>query len=410
MNFSRSQLIILGVIAAVVLFFILVLLGIFPGSKMREPRINIIFWGVTDEVGVFEQSFNEYKKNAPSVSVEYRRFSLETYEKNLIDALAAGEGPDIFMFHSSWLPKHGNKVVPAPTNKISAAVVSRLFPQVVEQDFVWENRVYALPLAVDTLALYYNRDILDRRGVALPPKTWLEFQQAIVNRGLSSSFGGTSTIMKSTDLLSLLFLQSGARLPSLLDRTISLTNDAGLSALNFYTRFFAPEEQAIDAFSGQRTSLMFDYAAARPILKTKSPFLDFSVSEIPQSNLEEPISFASYYGLAVAKKANTTSLKQERAWDLILFLTTDESAAESYLRASNRPPALRSLINKYLDHPELGVFARQALIARSVLNSNQEAVNLIFDKLIKATQERILAPFEALRQAESELSSVLILR
>lgn len=401
--------IILGIIAAAVLFFILVFLGVLPGLRVRGPQVNLVFWGVTDEAGVFEQSFNEFKRINPEVSIEYRSFAPERYEEKLIDALAAGEGPDLFMFHSSWLPQHGNKIVPAPTNKVSVADVSRLFPRVVEQDFIWENRVQALPLFVDTLALYYNRDIFDRRGVVFPPKTWLEFQRTVVNRGVSSAFGGVSTTMKSTDLLGLLFLQSGAGLPSLAERTISLANEAGLSALNFYTRFSAPEQQAIDAFSNQRIGIMFEYASAKPILKTKSPFLNFGVSEIPQFNLQEPIGFASYYGLAVAE-VNTTGLERERAWDLIVFLTTNELAAESYLRASGRPPALRSLINRYLNHPELGVFARQALIARSVLNSDQEAVNQIFDRMIRAVRERTLAPLEALRRAESELSMVLNLR
>lgn len=407
MNFSRNQLIILAVIAAIVLFFALVFLGILPGSKMREPQVNLTFWGVMDDPAVFEEIFNEYKKIAPNVTIEYRKIAPENYEGVLIDALAAGEGPDLLMFHSSWLPKHGNKIVPATAAEISATKVKQLFPQVVWQDFVSNDQVYSLPLFIDTLALYYNRDIFDYRGVALPPKTWGEFRQTVLSRRVASAFGGTSSTMRAADLISLLLLQSGAKLPSVESRDIVLATEAGVQALNFYLQFAAPKEKAEDAFAKQSIGMMFDYGAARSSLKSKNPFLNFAVAEAPQFHLDAPINIASYYGLAVAKKADMSSLKRKRAWDFIIFLTTNEAVAEKYLQSSGRPPALRSLIAKYLEHPELGVFSRQALTARSWRQEDPEAVARIFDNMIKLTQDKTLKPQEALRRAEEEIAALM---
>jgi len=42
-------------------------------------------------------------------------------------------------------------------------------------DFLYQGQPYASPLSINTLALFYNRDLLNEAGIVLPPVTWEEF-------------------------------------------------------------------------------------------------------------------------------------------------------------------------------------------------------------------------------------------
>ena len=45
--------------------------------------------------------------------------TVDSYENDLRDALAAGNGPDVFLIHNSWLTKHQDKLSPAPDSVLT---------------------------------------------------------------------------------------------------------------------------------------------------------------------------------------------------------------------------------------------------------------------------------------------------
>lgn len=74
---------------------------------------------------------------------------------------------------------------------------------------------------------------------------------------------------------------------------------------------------------------------------------------------------------------------------------------EFLLVKTARPPALRTLINQYLDDANLGVFAGQALTARSWVR-NDLAVRKIFNEMIESMMAGHTS-FEAVNKAGAEL-------
>jgi len=48
------------------------------------------------------------------------------------------------------------------------------FPEVIYRDNVKDNQIYGLPLSLETMALFYNKEILDNANIPLPPQTWIE--------------------------------------------------------------------------------------------------------------------------------------------------------------------------------------------------------------------------------------------
>lgn len=434
MNLDRNKIIIIAGIAAaliaVVLYFIFGTGGGgdgngggfgFGGPSAKPLQV----WGVFDE----EAPFQEFLNKGGAVTA-YQKFDAATYESELINALAAGQGPDIFMFHGSWLPKHLDKIIPLSASALPLEKFRGLFPRVVEQDFAPDGVIYALPLYLDTLALFYNKDIFEQEGIALPPKNWTEFQNAVrqtrkieaatnkIIRAGAAIGGSNKSINRGSDILSNLMLQTGTK----------MTNDdfsgaifaadesgvAGLKALNFYIQFSNPASpyytwnesflNSLDAFSQSSAAMMLNYAYQIPLLKERNPFLNFGVAPLPQSTQSaKDVNFANYWGLAVSGK----SANPGAAWGAILSLTTNPAVNRQYAEAFIKPPALLELIQENISNPQFGVFSRQALNARSWPQIDNVKVEEIFSGMIENILSGRLSAEDALTSAQDRVTELM---
>lgn len=431
---TRNQKIIISITGFIILIFILIFTGVIPGLRpgtKERPKADLEFWGVFDKASVYRNVIDQFQNLYPGVRIKYRQFDPQTYENELINALAAGRGPDIFMIHNTWLPKHYDKILPLPQEKLNFTIYSQqLFPQVVEQNFTSKKIIYAFPLSVDTLALIYNKDILDQSGVALAPTTWLDFQNAVpklrildktgkITRAAAAIGGSNKSINRATDFLSLLMLQAGTPMVdndftrAVFAQTRAGDFSPGLSALEFYTRFTNPVNfdytwnealhYSLDSFAESSSAMIFNYAYQLSYLKTKNPFLNFAVAPIPQTNPAEPANYANYWGYTVSNK----TLYPDLTWDFVVLLTTNKDNAKTYLRETQKPPALRFLIDEYLNDPELGVFTKQILTAKSWPQIDNNAVETIFSDMIESIISGQQSAKTALSQAEAQITQLM---
>ncbi len=432
MNFSRSQIIIISIVGVIILFFVLVFLGIIPGlntdgnggggSPFTPQQTELKLWGVFDDLNDLQLVINGYTNVNKNIRISYRQFNdVATYEKTLINALATGQAPDIFMFHSSWLPKHYDKVKPVSETQFPLIQLGQLFPTVVEQDFVLNKTIYALPLYIDTLALLYNKDIFDAKAIALMPNTWTEFQSLIprlkelnqVNQIIkpAAAIGGSEkSINSASDFLSLLMMQFGSQMADKNNRINFGTK--GLQALNFYIQFANPASPyytwndnlpySLDSFSQGLTAVIFNYSSQISSIKNKNPYLNLGISAIPQINTNQPVNYANYWGLSVSNQ----SKNPVEAWNFIIYATTDPQLSEIYLQITHKPPALRVLIEKYKNDPDLGVFVKQALSARSWWQPDSTGVKQSFSNMIESILNGRLSSENALKQAENEINGL----
>lgn len=435
MTLTRNQIIIIGLAGLIVLFFLLVFLGIIPGLKAPggdgfglpaggyQNELN--FWGIseTDDSNAVKLIIDEYSLVDKNTRINYRQFNnIDVYEKTLLNALATFRAPDIIMFHNSWLRKHYDKVSPLSETSLPLVQFQQLFPYVAEQDFVLNQRVYALPLYIDTLGLLYNKDIFDAKAIALTPKTWREFQNLIpqlrqinvlnqIVKPAAALGGSEKSIHSASDLLNLLMRQFGSQMIDQYGK-INFGNQ-GLQALNFYLQFTNPSSPyytwnenlrySLDSFSEGSTAIIFNYASQIPLIKAKNPYLRIGVSLMLQpTGASQPINFANYWGLSVSNQSRNYVL----AWNFILFATANPQISEIYLQAAKKPPALLSLIEKYKNDSEIGVFARQALTARSWRQPDNAAIKKIFSNMIESILSGRLNSEQALRQAENEINEL----
>lgn len=408
--------------------------------------ITITYWRVFDGSDAFDEIITKYKALHPFITIEYHKLRYEEYENELLNALAEDRGPDIFSIQSTWLKKYQTKLIPMPetitmaypivkgtvqkeivselrtTSSLSLKELKDNFVDVVSKDVITEDgKIYGLPLSVDTLAMYYNKDLFNNAGISQIPQYWnKEFLQDIKKltkqdqkKGLIQSgvaLGGSSNINRYSDILSVLMMQNGAVMMSDSDQVTfnkippySKDNNynPGLEALRFYTDFSNPVKESyswnnelpnsLDEFISGNLAIMFSYSYDLPTIKARAPKLNFSIAKMPQIEGEPPtnINFANYWIEVVSKK----STHPNESWDFIQFITK-EAQAKSYLERTKRPTALRSLVATQKADNEIGVFADQVLTAKSWYKGKnaqaaEDAIKEMIDSVIKNSTERI---------------------
>ncbi len=185
-----------------------------------------------------------------------------------------------------------------------------------------------------------------------------------------------------------------------------------LEAFNFYLQFADPSsdyytwndniDNSLNLFSQGDLAIMFNYQSAVQIIKEKNPYLSFGASLMPQFDTGRPMNYSDYWGLAVsAQSANKVA-----SWNFVVSATADPKVSEAYLGANGKPPALRSLIDKYKNDPSLGVFAKQALTAKSWSQPDSNGVKQILSDMIESVINGKLSSDKALGQAVNQILSL----
>lgn len=395
------------------------------------PDITLSLWGTVEPGLAIEKLIAGHKAARPNVTLSYRYIPEAEYRKTLLDAIASGEGPDVLMFDSRSLFGEQSKLVSAPEELISLSQFRTLFPEVAEQDLVREGGIYGIPFYIDTLALIYNRDSFDQAAIPEPPRTWQDVETLVpVLRAVNESgqltraavaIGGTErSARNSIDLLHLLMLQNGVAMTDRGGMRASFHTSEegvnfGLQALNFYLQFanaassrYTWNESQPDPFDGiatGRTAMVFGYREDAASLRRANPFARIGVAEMPQpEGATRAVNYARYWAFGVPR----ASANGWWAWDFIVQSASNQETMRAFTDATGRPPALRSLLGQYYTHPDLGVFAKQVLTARSWMQADASRVRDIFNTVIGMVLSGQINSQQALRQAEDQVTQLMI--
>jgi len=457
----------------------LIFFGIFVisgcGCKKAQPKqykLSLEIWGTFDDRDNLAEIIANYRKINPAVTnIEYKKLTPDTYKQELLDALASGQGPDIFLLNSAWIPQFKDKTIPAPNAQgiVNEQRFRDNFVDVAINDFVEEGEIYAVPLSMNSLGLFYNKDLFNQAGIVSPPKNWNKFIDDVRLLTKLDEFGNITqsgaaigtvyNINRSTDVLNLLMFQTGTEMTSSAGNAVfgkwksvgDQKFSPGESALNFYTQFAKLKSlnycwnsslhYSLDAFSEGTVAMMFNYSWHLKTIRDKNPKLNFAVSPVPQFENSAKVNFASYWGYAVAKNKiaesfegisglDKNAIRAEEAWKFLTYLTVkpdgnlvaDSSSganlgvkqtvdlnfdpAEKYAEKSQSPSARRDIIEKQKNDPEIGVFAVDNLIAKSWKQKDSQAVEIIFAEMIESVVKGQTTVTDAIHSAEQRVNTL----
>lgn len=436
-------------------------------TQRASRPVTITVWGVVDDFDVYRSAFDAYRAQHPNVSFDYRRLRLEEYEDALVNALAEDRGPDIFMVHNTWTDKYLSKISFMPTQTTVAYRVqqgrnlvweARTEPSITlrqyKNDFAdvvlsdtlrsvnvagpnedpnVQERIIGMPVGVDTMALYYNKDLLNVAGVPTPPENWSDFADQVTKITKYNSDGdiiqsaagiGTSNnVERSTDILTALMIQNGTQMadengtPTFDKIPPELQNvrdvPPAYQALEFYTDFANPDKEtytwngsmpnSLDAFVQGQIAYFFGYAYQYDQIRSRAPKLNLGIAPMPQIKGNPPKNVANYWYFAVSNKSDA----QDVAWNFLNRLTAPDLAAP-VLASAGRPAARKALLSDQLDDERVGVFASQVLTAESWYRGRDpQAMEAALENLITTVLQGTLPINRAMKFAVDTVAQTL---
>lgn len=425
---SKFQIILLVVFGA----FIVVGVGVFSlyrGSG-GVGSVSVTIWG---DIPLYDMNL---LLNTPAVmgdqkiSVSYVEKSAKTLEEEFTEALARGGGPDLVILTQDQLWKNRPKLTPIPFQSVSERDFKTSFVEEGEL-LLSTTGIYALPLSMDPMVLYYNRDLLSAAGQAKPMAYWDEIYTSALNLSKKDAAGNLySSIMAlgearniphAKDILSLLFFQAGTPITGFVGKDLrsqladnfNLPVLPGEAALDFYTQFSNPTKafyswnrSLVDAqthFTSGDSAYYLGFASEYRVLKNKNPTLNFSVSTVPQSRVNgKIITFGRLRAVGISRGS-----KNPTAAFTIATRLVSKDAALSLSQSIFLPPARRDLLSTKPTDAALSVFYDASLQSRGWLDPDTEMTDAIFREAIESVTSGRSRTLEAISKANREIDSLI---
>ena len=400
-------------------------------STSSGQSYNLVVWGTVPS-GIFDTALkNSSLKGSKTISVDYVQKDVSTFDKDFVEALAEGRGPDVVVLRDDLVYKNRNKLIPIPYTSYTQRLYKDTFIQAGEV-FLSPDGILAVPFTIDPLVMYWNRTIFSNNMISSAPKYWDEIYSLVEKTTKRDSnanvlqstiaLGDWANIVNAKDIVSMLLLQAGTPIisrgsdgnpESVLNTRFSQSVVPSQSAINFYTQFANPTSptytwnrslpNSFNMFLSGKLATYIGYSSEIFSIQQKNPNLDFDVTRVPQIRETNSKSvFGRMHAFAIVKQS-----KQIAGAFAVINALTEPGALTALGSLTNLPPVRRDLLSEKQTDAFRSVFYDSALIARSWLDPDSVATENIFRGMIESISNGSSRVSEALDNADSELKDLL---
>ena len=457
------------------------------GSSSNTEKLTLYWWRVIGDAReeTYEEIIKGFTSQNKSVEIKIVSKRPEVYEQEVLAALAAHQSvenaPDIISIPSEDLPRLLPQLTPAPNDLFDQGLSAKKKTGQTAVEYVRDNyepivgktavlntaagepRLYGLPIAVDTLALYINRDLLEdtaegiesssrytkdksreeikeiAKKIQTPPTTWealaeiapyltVRDGETISRAGIS--IGTSKNVERSYDILSSIMMQNGTQLTDNNQAAATFNQSQtgattkstpGEEALNFYLRFSNPSDplyswnenmpNSVDAFMQGQLAILPHYASLYVYLINEVPTLKRSIEVAPFPQITAKTNLAGAQGQVVTGRMNVFAApsakgdanRQAASWAFIKYLTS-KSGANPYLSAMKLPSALKEVDSK----AKFDVFDEQKSIADTWYKGHRAMqVDQIFIAMIDDAYTGRKSVLDAINSAGTSVTTIL---
>jgi multiple sugar transport system substrate-binding protein len=278
------------------------------------PNVSLQFWnGFTGGDGPFMRELvSQFNQEHPNINVKMVVHQWPDYYQKVPQAVQSNRGPDVGIMHADQLATNAARRVIVPLDDLAKTL------ELDQSDFserLWEAGLYqdqrfGIPLDTHPLGFYFNKDHLQKAGIAEPPTNREEMDaalQKLKESGVEHPFWQSSTWPAELMFMSLL-PQFGGSLYNEDGTEATFNSEAGVQALTWMTDLikngYSPKNVANDAdyiaFKNGKTSFHWDGIWQTQDLKKTN--LNWGVAPIPQIG-DEPGAWANSHQMVITRQA-----------------------------------------------------------------------------------------------------------
>jgi len=145
------------------------------GMSGEISLLTPIFEGVSGKA-VLEEQLALFKERYPDITVKPDYTSYSKLNEKLTTSIASGQPYDVMLMGVGWVPPFAAKGVLADLQLDPAELKTRFYGPAVDAG-IYQGKVYALPIMLDTRIGLYRKDFFAEAGLTEPPKSFAEMRE-----------------------------------------------------------------------------------------------------------------------------------------------------------------------------------------------------------------------------------------
>ncbi|MFI5804526.1 ABC transporter substrate-binding protein [Streptomyces sp. NPDC051561] len=332
-----------------------------------DPKANTTInfwhgWSAPGEVKAIQENVARFEKAHPNIKVKVVG-NINDDKLNQALRTKSSTGPDVVSsFTTSNIGKFCSSGAFAdlkPFIEKSKLDLEKTFPKVMLDYTQFEGKRCALPLLADAYGLYYNKDAFKAAGVTAPPKTFSELADtakkltkakgdSFEQLGFMPAFHGYETTVEhylgswSPEYFDKDGKSNVAKGPEFTDMFTTqkkLVDDlGGIKKLEKFRNTFGDEFSPKHPFHTGQVAMQLDGEWRLGMAKeAKVPF-EIGVAPMPVPDSQKD-SYGKGFLSGTVMGIAPQSEKQNAAWELVKFMTTDTKAVVEFSNAIHNVPS-----------------------------------------------------------------------
>lgn len=430
------QIVLLVIFGFAIILAVLAFSGLLPGLGFGSDSVSgdVLIWGTFPKENIGQAISVITSERGQSISIRYEQKDVGQFDRELVEALASGAGPDLIIIPDTLIARHSNKIA---EQAFTVAPLRTYLDTFVDgaNIFLTQTGILAYPLVADPMVLYFNKDALARAGYADTPRYWSQLidgsagpspltrlTQADERGNILESaigLGDYGNVDHSKDIITLLLLQSGN---PIIARTgegktvVTLNTNEGraqsTAALNFFTQFSNPVKTTYTwnsslpssrmLFGTGKLALYLGFASERAGVAAQNAHLNFDIAEVPQRDATKKVTVGRLYGIARMKQS-----KSPAAAALVQQYFSSRSINTILSTELGLPPLRRDLLSVVASDPNSAVYNRAVIALRTWPDPDPVASDAIFGTMIQSMLTGQVSATQAVMRATSELEALI---
>ncbi|WFR57070.1 ABC transporter substrate-binding protein [Anaerocolumna sp. AGMB13025] len=391
------------------------------GNKGNGKAEEITMWGSWsgDQVGQLENQLKTYNESQNKYHVTYA--VQDGMEQKLLTAIVSNQAPDVVLWDrfntSVYAPKGAFTQLDDMVTKDGVDLTKFYEPAVDE--LTYDNKLYGIPLTVDTRILFYNKKMFQEAGV--DPASiidWESLRQAAIkltkrdgNKLVQAGFS-----LKDVGLFNNWIQQAGGKMidDSVNPAKTAFNSQSGLEVLKYWNQLLNEDKVydlgfedgfGGDGFKAGKVAITFN--GPWTLQSYKEAGIDFGVIGQPAGPSGGKSAMMGGFGLIIPNKAKNP----EGAWDFIKWWTTQPANGVEFAKISGNLPANKDAAADpyFMEDEVLKVFSDTMLYAsiRSKVPGYSDVEGLALIPQLQKYVAGETSAEEALKNAQSQGDGIL---
>lgn len=145
----------------------------------KAEDVTLTLWSLDRDIQPAPNLIEDFNALNNGIKIEYRQIQFDDVVSEAMRAFSTGKAPDIIAIdnpnHAMFAAHNAFLDVTDMVAKSSVIKPENYFPGPLKS-VTWDGKLYGVPKATNTIALYYNKDMFKAAGLdpEKPPQTWDE--------------------------------------------------------------------------------------------------------------------------------------------------------------------------------------------------------------------------------------------